>query len=191
MKPFRAFIAFAFSIIFSSAHASTVSLSTSGQSGASLSVDLYMNFSDAPTLGGGLDVHYDGSLLNFISFSFNPTFLSVTDPLLTCPGAIGCDQIDQPNTVYDISFGNFAGIGGPFLVGTLVFNVIGTGSAALLTAETTGLAGPFVSATTYVAQPVSYLGTAADVSAVPVPAALWLMVSGLSLLGLASNRRYH
>lgn len=177
-----------FMLTFSPVYASTISLSpqdATPQLGASVSIDLLMDFSDNPTLGGGLDVIYDGTALDFLSFTFDSTFTSVTDSSFSCPGASGCPSIDQANKVFNIAFGNFSGLGGPFKVGTLIFNTLTPGTSLLSTAETTGPAGPFVSASTYQPQSVTYLGS--SISTVPIPAAIYLFASGL--LGLVGFSR--
>ena len=156
--------------------------------GDNFSVELNMDFSDEATLGGGVDVLYDGLLINYVGFTFDSNLLLVSDPDFTCPGAPSCSPIDQLNSVTNIAFGNFAGLSGPYTVGTLVFSVLSSGDISLLTAETIGSAGPFVSAITYSPMTVSYTG-ATVVSAVPVPAAIWLFISGLGLLGW--NRKAH
>lgn len=55
--------------------AATISLSPSSQYvalGSQISLQLNMDFTDDPTLGGGLDIYYDRSLLSFVSFTFDP-----------------------------------------------------------------------------------------------------------------------
>ena len=167
-------------------NAATISLlpeSLSIQQGDDLVVDLWMDFLDEPTLGGGLDVNYNDTELDFISFIFDPTFLTLTDSAFTCPGAALCSPgIDQPNSVTNIAFGNFSGISGPSLVGTLTFNTLKEGDIALTTVSTVGSSGPFVSAITFQEQVVNFTGTSVNVTAVPLPGALYLMLGGIGLL---------
>jgi len=157
------------------------------QIGSSFAVDLVMDFSDEATLGGGVDVNYDNGFAMFDSFTYDTSFLSIIDPLMTCPGAGSCASIDQFNTVSNIAFGNFNGIGGIFTVGTLEFTAIAGGDIDLFLSSTLGQAGPFVSATTFSPMSVTYNG--ATVSAVPLPASIWLMMSGLGLLGLSRKKK--
>jgi hypothetical protein len=175
-------------LTFSPVYASTISLipqDATPKLGASVSIDLLMDFSDNPTLGGGLDIIYNATALDFLSFTFDSTFLGVTDSSFSCPGAASCPSIDQANTVFNIAFGNFSGLGGPYIVGTLIFNTLTPGTSLLSTAETTGPAGPFVSVFTYQPQSVTYLGT--SITTVPIPAAIYLFASGL--LGLFASSR--
>ncbi len=166
-------------------------LSMNAQLGDNVSVDIWMDFSDEPTLGGGIDITYNGSVLSFSSFSFDNAFLASSDPAMTCPGAILCSpSINQVNSVTNIAFGNFGGLSGPSLVGTLNFVAIGAGTTSLTPVETVGAAGPFVSALTYEPQTnVLYIPSAVQVSAVPLPAASWLMLSGLALIGGMKHKR--
>jgi hypothetical protein len=165
-------------------------LTSQVQVGNSFSVELLMNFSDEATLGGGLDVNYDSTYADFVSFTFNSSFLSMSDPYMTCPGSGACPPVDQFNSVQNIAFGNFAGIGGTFTIGTLVFTALNSGSISLATAATTGVAGPFVSAITYVPMDVTFNGASISaVSAVPVPAAVWLFISGLGMFAGFSRKK--
>lgn len=161
--------------------------STTVNVGSNFSVDLVMDFSDEATLGGGIDINYNGSMTDFVSFTYDSTFLTMTDPSFTCPGAGACTPIDQPNSVSNIAFGNFMGIGGLFTIGTLEFTALDAGDIFLSTAETTGAGGLFVSASTFGAMDVVFNGT--SVTAVPLPAAAWLFLTGLGVFGFASNRK--
>ena len=164
------------------ASSATISLSPHNETvvlGDNLFVNLYMDFSDEPTLGGGLDITYDNSYIDFLSFSFDENFLSLSDSSMTCPGAAFCTPVDQWNSVSNIAFGNFNGISGPALVGTAVFQTTATGYTTILTTATSGSAGPFVALSTYAPQSVTFAGTNVTVSAVPLPAAFPLMLGGL------------
>jgi hypothetical protein len=177
----------------SNAQAASISLNpltSNVQVGSSFSVELLMDFSDEATLGGGLDVLYDSSFAMFNSFSFDSSFLPLTDPAFTCPGAGACPPINTLNSVANIAFGNFSGIGGIFTVGTLDFTAVAAGNIVLSTAETTGAAGPFVSALTYEQMAVTFNGTSITaVSAVPVPAAAWLFISGMGMFAGFARKR--
>ena len=158
--------------------AATVSLSPLNQNvviGDSISLQLNMDFSDGPTIGGGIDIFYDSSRLSFASFTFSP---SLGDD-------VGLQR--QPdvltNTLNGLAFGNFNGLSGPSMVGTLTFNTIGMGTALFTMADNVLPAGGFFSSATFAPQTVTYQGTSVNITAVPIPAALWLMLSGMASFG--------
>ena len=164
--------------------AATISLSPSSQNvalGNPVSLQLNMDFTGDPTLGGGIDIFYDSSLLTFVSFSFNPSLGDDTG------------QQRQPdvltNELNGLAFSSSTGLSGPSLVGTLTFNTISAGTALFTMADNVLPAGGFFSAVTFNPQTVTYQGASVDVAAVPIPAAVWLMLSGMGLIGAMSKRK--
>ncbi len=152
--------------------------------GSSVSVDVFMDFSDAPTLGGGIDVFFDDSLLAFDSFSFDVAFGSET-AFARAPTVSG-GELDG------IAFGNFAGLSGPAVVGTIVFEALDIGVVDLMTALNDSVAGAFFSALTFRQQPVDFFGTSIQIVAanmVSEPYTLGLMLMGLAALGVQRRRR--
>ena len=143
-----------------------------------------MDFTDDPTLGGGTDIAFDSSILgDDWTFTFDTTFLTLVDNPTDPPS--GFTQLPtsvESGVVNNLMFGTFSGVGGNNLVGTLMFNIIGEGTTALTMTQNV-IAGPFVSSTTFGAQAVDYLNTSVTtVAPVPLPAAAWLMLSGLGAL---------
>ncbi|MDH5376839.1 MAG: hypothetical protein OEX00_00780, partial [Gammaproteobacteria bacterium] len=98
-----------------------------GTPGETLSVALWMDFSDDPTLGGSLDIGFDNSLLTYVDFQMNPQFGS--DPELSR------SPTEVSLVLKNLAFGNFDGLAGPQQVGTLVFNVLSGGSATFSLTE--------------------------------------------------------
>ncbi len=163
-----------------SAHAASVSLTPAFQTGLVgdvVELELVMDFTDDPTLGGGIDIFYDDGLLSFASFVFSPE-LGDDPALRRLP-----DELD--GELNGLAFGNIDGLSGPSTVGTLSFTALGEGTSPLTMAQNEGPPpednpGPFVSASTFEPQDVVFEN--ASVSIVPLPAALWLLLAALGTL---------
>lgn len=149
--------------------------------GQEITVTIIGDFQDDPTLGGGLDIDWDTSVLSLLSFT--PIDWG-NDAGFFNPGTVSDGSVDG------FAAGNFNGVAGPVDMAVLVFVAVGEGQSLHLSDDSDGLAGPFVSAGSFAIQDVDFganndaghISVAA--SAVPVPAALWLMIAGLgSLLG--------
>lgn len=160
------------------AQAATISLTPLNQNvvlGDQVTLQLNMDFGSDDTLGGGFDVFYNHSLLSFSSFTFN-SGLGDDHGFRRQPDF----QLDKLN---GIAFGNFNGLGGSRMVGTFVFNTLGAGHVDISLAENNAPTGGFFSAITFDPQIVTYSGALVNVTSVPVPAAGWLLLSGLGVLG--------
>lgn len=167
-------------------HAASISFSNTSvtaELGDLITLDVLMDFTGDPTLGGGTDIFYDASVLSYQSFGFTSTSLALDTDFSRSPDVLS-------NELEGLSFGNFNGLSGPGVVGTLTFQVIAFGDVVLSMAETDNLlaGGAFTSATTFTSQAVNF-GTA-GVTIVPVPAAVWLFGSGLiGLVGVAKRSK--
>ena len=166
------------------AEAATVSLSPGHQDvtqGNAFSVKLNFDFTGGTAvLGGGLDVAYNSSVIDFISFDINPainsdaSFTRVPD--------------DLTNKINGISFGNFSGYNGTGLIGTLNFKALTPGETSLTMADNNLPAGAFFDvAGGKVA--MNYQNAHVVVNPIPLPAAVWLLGSGLAGLGLFRTHR--
>jgi len=170
----------------SAVHAASISFSNTSVTaglGDLITFDVLMDFTGDSTLGGGTDIFYDASILSYQSFDFSTTTLALDSDFSRSPDVLF-------NELEGLAFGNFNGLSGPGVVGTLTFQVVALGDATLSMAETDNAlaGGGFISATTYDSQVVSF-GTA-SVSAVPVPAAIWLFGSGLiGLIGVVKRKQ--
>lgn len=161
--------------------AASVSLSPSSQPvmlGNSVSFDVNVDFSDAATIGGRFQLSYDASILGVASFTYNSSF---TSGLTTYAPTLSSGLID------DLGFAGL--LSGAGTLGTVAFSTLNTGDAGLASAAYSNAFYRFRNSTGSSFLTVIYGGATAQVSAVPAPAALWLMASGLSALGLGLRRR--
>ncbi|BAZ94310.1 ornithine/acetylornithine aminotransferase [Thiohalobacter thiocyanaticus] len=180
------FLSMLAALFTATANAASISLSpqtTQAAPGDSLSFDLLIDFSGDPTFGGAIDFFFDNSLLSFQGFTTATTTL-VLDPAY--------DRSPDPvsSGLEGLAFGSDSGLEAG-IVGTLTFQALAAGDTALTMAVTTDplKGGDFYSAVTYQQQAVTFLGSQVEVSAVPVPAAVWLFGSGLiGLAGIARRR---
>lgn len=192
MKVFRAALSVvllgAFNTVASAASVSLVPASQSVMVGESLTVLVNFDFRGDPTLGGGVDVFYDPAVLEFSAFAFgtgaglDPGYNRKPDEKKGA-GDRALGELDA------LGFGNFAGLTGPGAVGELSFLAIGPGKVTLELAVNDSVAGGFYSAGSYNPQQVIFVGAEVQVSAVPLPAAGWLVLSALGALGLRARRR--
>lgn len=163
--------------------AATVSLDPASQviqPNSSVSVNVLVDFSDTSgTKGGFFTLGYDSSLLTFSSFVYNTAFLT---PFGANPTAW---NLTTPGTITNVGFGSGL-LTGSGTLGTVTFL---TGASVGTANLTTTLASGFLNKTGFSMLPVSYSGAQVNVAAVPVPAAAWLMASGISMLGLGLRRR--
>ena len=118
--------------------------------GEPLTVGVYMDFSDDPTLGGGIDITYDNLALAFDSFT----------PSAELGGDIALSRAPENLSIElnGLSFGDINGIGGPKLIGTVTFNTLTAGTTNLSLADNDAPVGGFYSAVTLVPQTVNYTG---------------------------------
>ena len=179
-----------------SAQAASIWLEPDSQNvslGGVASLTLWADASDVGGfLAGGLDMFYDNGILTYNGdFAFDLGF--PTDPFFSRLGddcadvmAPGCSV---PGEINGIAFGDFNGlaIDGPTLVGTLSFTLINIeGLPTLVTMQDNDTpAGSWFA--TDGSGPLDVTYGSAEV--VPVPAAAWLMLSGLGLLGGLARRK--
>lgn len=144
---------------------------------------LFMDFSDEITLGGGIDLDIAGpvSLAAFTPSAYFATLDPAFTGFSTAP-----DVADNDLAIW---FGDFSGLSGVNELGTLALNLLGEGTATL-DIGINSLYGPFYSAETFDLQDVLLSGATINVTPVPLPGALWLLMSGLGAIGaFARNRR--
>lgn len=130
--------------------------------------------------GGGVNFSFDSNILNVLSVSINE---SVWDF-----GGFGISTgtIDNENGTLDgIMVNTFADVTGDFVIATIEIQAIATGSSLLSLSEY--VLNPWASD----GSPINpdFIDASVNVSAVPVPTAVWLFASGLvGLIGVARRR---
>ena len=121
--------------------------------GDTVTLDVWVDFSTEPALGGGFDIFYDELKLSYNSFSFDPGYTG--DPDFSRP------PDEFPGGVLDsLAIGDFFdGITGPELIGTLSFTAIAEGMVDVTMADDDNLAGQFISFESGSPLTVNYIGS--------------------------------
>jgi hypothetical protein len=125
------------------------------------------------TLGGGFDLTFDESQLGLLGFT--PTVI-LGDPAFGRPP----DYVPGSGLLESWGVGDFAGLT-TGTVGEVSFEVLAGATSSLVSlGPTAGIAGPWVSAVDFITIIDPVYNEVAVV--VPVPAAVWFMLSGLGAL---------
>jgi hypothetical protein len=175
-----------------SAQAAFISLlpasSTVDLADGAASLQLVMDFSDEPTLGGGLDFSITGPAA---LGAFTPSaYFSSLDPAFT---GFSSDPPITGNTLA-IWFGDFAGLSGVHELGALQLSLLGTGAISV-DLGINNLFGPFYSAETFGRQDVTLSGAVLQVTqappiSVPEPSSSWLLLMSVAgVVGFRYRRR--
>ena len=162
-----------------SANAATVSLAPDSEVlvGEEFSLTLSMDFTDEPTLGGGIDIAWDPAFFTLVSWEAVP----FGDPAFSREGIV--DQ--ESGYIEGFAFGDFNGLGGPADVAMATFVAAQAGRSDIVARPDSfagaNIAGCFVSLNTFQCQSVTFED--ASLTVVPVPGAFWLALGGISVLG--------
>lgn len=154
--------------------------------GGVFSIDLTMNAADAPgshpgLFGGEIIIDFDPSLVSFSvsDFSINAPATLQSGPTIGSNGGL--------QTV-TIGFDNALDIG---VIGTFSFTATGSvGSMIGFSLDDPGFFSSFANALpSNTPFTPNFFGTTVEITAVPVPAAAWLMLSALGAFGIGARRR--
>jgi len=165
---------------FGSAQAITVQFdqpATTLQTGAPFSLTV-LGFDFPATIGGGIDLSFDPAIINISAVTMNTAVFPFSDA-----GTI--DNV--AGTLTDAYFNSLAAPSGTLEFMTIDFIAMGAGSTQLSLSE--GLLAVFadVDANQFGSQ-IQFIPASVTVTAVPVPAATWLMLSGLGLISAVARK---
>ncbi|MBI3546206.1 MAG: hypothetical protein HY081_06390 [Gammaproteobacteria bacterium] len=165
------------------AQAALVSFSPSSNTvtlGQSFSMNIMGNFSTGETIeGGGLDLVFSPTVLSVSNVTINTALFD----FFSIPGTIN----NSTGTVSGILFNTFAGANGNFLIATVDFTAKASGNSSLLLSQSA--LNPFSSSSAGASLNVAYQPASVTVTTVPIPAAIWLMLSGLGLMGFGVKKK--
>ncbi len=147
-----------------------------------VSFEVWMDFTDNPTIGGGFDVHFNSVALEFESLERTT---NCSDP--DCGGWREPEVSD--GLIQDWRAGDFNdGLAGPLALGLITFTFLehDFSQPFLEMATSSGLGGPFVSFDDFTVIDVDY--GSFELAPVPLPATFWLMLAALGWLRAWSNQ---
>ncbi len=181
MKPLKSIGSVLLLCLASTSHAASIDIVPTSPidgvlPGDIVSFDIVLDFSEEPTLGGGLDVTFDEDFLALVSF---------TDTVILGDPAFGRapDYIPGSGRLESWGVGDFNGISGG-LMGQVSFELIAIPYAGTTIALVpySGFGVSWLSAVDFVTILDPTYGSVTIGAPIPVPAALWFMLSGLGAM---------
>lgn len=132
--------------------------------------------------GGGVNLAFDQNVFNVLSVSIDESVWNFGST------GISTGSIDNvTGTVDGIMVNTFADVSGDFVVATLEVQAVGLGDNSLFQLSALGI-NPWASSGSLINP--SFSDSSISVSAVPVPAAIWLFGSGLiGIIGMARRKK--
>lgn len=169
-----------------SSHAATISFSSNALSvNSGDGFSLTVQGSGFPAIvGGGLNIDFDASVLQIDQVITNTSVFEFYLGNGTEEGRLD----NGAGHLTDTAFNTFLGVTGDFDIMTINFTAIGSGSSQLLLSESSIWLFSNVFGQR-VGNSISYETAQIDVTAVPVPAAIWLFGSGLLALTSLVRRK--
>ena len=123
----KLFAASLFTFTFTAGQAASVYLTPASStviSPGTTTLELFMDFTGDPTVGGGIDLDLSSGI-SVASFTPSAYWVAETDPFFSDYGTADADAD------YEIHFGNFAGLVGVNKLGDLTINLLGLGSQSI------------------------------------------------------------
>lgn len=142
-----------------------------------ITLDIFFDFTGEPTLGGGFNVFYTASQLDFLTYDI----ADFGEPAFNRAPDVAEDGVLLGASVGDYEALEFG------LLAQMSFLVTGNSGFSIELRNAPGLGGAWISAIDFVTLVTPTFGRIDGVSPVPVPAAAWLF--GSALLGLGAIRR--
>ena len=181
-----AFMLFMSLVLSGQSQAATVSFNTSAQNvvtGSSFTLDVLGT--DFPAIvGGGLNLSFDASVLQVSSVSINTAVFEFYLGNGTEEGVLN----NVLGTLTDTSFNSFVGASGNFTIMSIGFTAVGSGSSLLQLSESSLWVFSDVTGNA-IGNQIDYSDALINVTAVPLPAAVWLFGSGLLVLARVLRRK--
>lgn len=169
-------------LCFSSSEASSAYLLPASSdvqlSAGTATLELFMDFTGTPTIGGGIDLDLTGP----ISFGFftPSSYFNGLDSLFSGHG------ITHADADYEIHFGDFAGLSGVNKLGDVNVNLLAMGIGQI-TLAINQYYGSFYGTNTEV---MTVALDGAQVNIVPLPATAWMLLTGVVSLAIRKVRRH-
>lgn len=160
--------------------------------GSTINLSFDIDFTGMSTTGGGTDLFFDPAVFDFVSWTItssnNDSFFTDQFPVQDCSTetcSANASSGGMTPQVAHVSFGNFSNpYSGMHVIGELVLQIAAGAAPGFYNIDMFGSNDASGEPGPVAGDNVQYLG--GTVQVVPVPAAAWLMISGLAgLLGFA------
>ena len=150
--------------------------------GATFTIDLVGTGFGSVLDGGGVNIAFDETLVNVTNVAINT---ALWDPQLSSSGTIN----NTAGTVSDVIFGSFINRSGDMLFATLTLQALNgvTGTTSLTLTESN--LNPFASGGELYPGGITFVAGSVEVSAVPLPATAWFLLTAFAGAGFRARTR--